>query len=484
VTRRYSLAGLERLARRSAPGLGVARARLKAAEAQLLKAKLLWVPKARLQAFYSIVPKYRCVVPEAFREVQLSGGGTLYDELNQKGTRESFCLGTNASDTAKDWFNNFDIRNYYFRLEVTLGQPIYTFGKIRFAKRLARHGVALQRARIRKTRQQTVRDVRRAYYGLKLAREMLFTISEGEPHLRRAERRLDAQLEGPEGDDVDKVDLYRLRIARAEVDDLKLQVRKAERLALAALRALLGSAAGERFDIDKKPLAVSKATVKPLPHYLELARKNRPEWKMLDLAVRAAKTQVKLRTVQFLPDLVFLLKYKLKLSTSPDDPRHAYLNDQLHGNSLYLGLGLRWDLDFHFKYTHLARARADLLQARSLREQARLGIALQIERAWEDLRAAHRRMQILSRAQRAARRWMIAMKHRLDAGGATIKKMIDSVKAFFQAQLRHHQAVHDFNRAAAELSRAVGEDIGAPVQGPKRPFSRRSSPRDAAPRAR
>lgn len=460
AVRRLALAELERLVRKDGPAQAVARAKVQAAEAQLLKAKLLWVPKARFDMVYSIVPEYKCVIPEAFKDVTLTSGGSLHDAMSSRDMRERFCMGTDNTDTARDYFRNFDPRNYFFRFELNLGQPLYTFGKIRHAKLLARRGVEAAKLQLSGSRDEAVQNLRRAYFGIKVAREMLFVIEEGEGHLGRAERRVAKALR-EEDSSVDRTDQYRLQVARADVDELVLKIKQGETLAMAGLKAVLGRAAPEGMDIDDKPLEKVRAEVKPLSHFQALAQQHRPEWKLLDVAVQAAKSQVRLRRAEFLPDLVLLMRYRLNLSTSKDDPRNAYLRDELHGNSVYLGLALRWDLDFHFKYADLARARAELTATGHMREQAQFGISLQVEKAHLQLSEAVQRLEVIKKARRAAASWLTTMGQRHEMGTATTRNLIDSLRAKFQTELRYIEAVHAFNMAAVELSRLVGVDVAS-----------------------
>lgn len=454
--RRYTLAQLVRLARSHSPGISVARARVKAAQATLLKAKLLWAPNIKLKAMFAPVPNVSCVVPEAFRNVQMTDGSNLYTYMNAN--RESYCLGTDTSEEITDFFKSFSTLTYWFRADLTILQPLYTFGKIRFAKKLARAGVRAGRLRVRVARDEIVRNVRRAYFGLKLTRELLFEIDEGMKHLRKASKRVDRELDKESGE-ADLVDRYRLRILMAEVEDQTLVAKNAERLALAALRALIGRRAPKNLDVDSAPLGMVVAKVKPLNHYLKLARKHRAELKLLRVAMEASKAAVKLSISRFLPDFGLVMRLYAKASGSKDDPSSVYLSDQLHGVGFFVGIALKWDLNFHLQYADLAKARAQLVATRHLREQASLGLELQIEQAHGQLETSYKRLKLIKKAKKAARSWLTTMSQRHTIGVADTKKLTDAVKAYFQVQLKLHQTVFEFNMAAAELSRAVGTDI-------------------------
>lgn len=454
--KRHTLAELVALVRQHSPAVLAARAKVKFAQAALLKAKLLWVPTAKMTLAFAPAPRVKCEVPEAFRNVTMNDGSSLYDTMYSQ--REKYCMGTDTSDDVQDFIKKYDPTSYWFRFEASLIQPLYTFGKIHYAKKLARQGVAAQRLRVRLARDDAVRDVRRAYFGLKLARELLFEIDEGWKYLRKAKKRIDRQL-AADDDDVDTVDKYRLELLMTEVRDQVLQLKRAERLALAALRALIGRRAPKNLEVDQAPLTRVKAQVRSLKHYLSLARVSRPELRLLGVAIKASKAAVSLRKSMFAPDLAFVLKIRATASSSKDNPRSAYARDNLHGTGLYLGLALKWDLDFHFKYTALSQAQSDLLAATHLRERATFGIELQIEKAHDELVTAGKRLTLLKKARKTAKKWLITMSQRHDLGTANTKKLTDAVKAFFQTQLKVHQAVYELNMAAVELSRAVGRDV-------------------------
>jgi len=444
------------MVKRHSPAVLAARAKVASAKAALLKAKLLWVPMAKMTFSFAPAPRVSCVVPEAFRDVMMSNGTNLYTTMYAD--REKYCMGTNQSDDVRDFIKNYDPTSYWFRFEASVVQPLYTFGKIHYAKKLARQGVAAQRVRVRQTRDEAVRDVRRAYFGLKLARELQFEIDEGWKYLRKAQKRINRQL-AADSDEADTVDKYRLELLIIEVKDQVLQLKRAERLALAALRALIGRRAPKNLEVDETPLTRVQTQVKSLQHYLSLARSSRPELQLLGVAIRASKAAVNLRKSMFAPNLALAIKLWSTASSSKDNPSSAYARDALHGTGLYLGLALQWDLDFHFKYTALSQAQSELIAVSHLRERATLGIELQIEKAHDELVTAGKRLALFKKARKTAKKWLITMSQRHDLGTADTKKLTDAVKAYFQTQLKVHRAVYELNLAAVELSRAVGRDI-------------------------
>ena len=69
---------------------------------------------------------------------------------------------------------------------VHLVQPVYTFGKISAGVTAAESGIAASRSREQGQAAELELNVRRAYWGMKLAREILDAIKDGIVHVLRS----------------------------------------------------------------------------------------------------------------------------------------------------------------------------------------------------------------------------------------------------------------------------------------------------------
>src|SRR5262249_5583849 len=124
--------------------------------------------------------------------------------------------------------------------ELKLNAPIYTFGKLGAAREVADRSLAINEHRIDATRMDLAQQVARSYYGLKVARELGDMIREGREHLVDAIKQVEDELEKGKGNAVE-TDRLRLKVAEATLDSRALEVTKAEKLTLAALRVLAPS---------------------------------------------------------------------------------------------------------------------------------------------------------------------------------------------------------------------------------------------------
>ena len=141
----YSLGECLALTERNHPVLAAARARLSMMRAQLDEARLAPAPLVALSSRFGVVPN--TPAPTAGAPVV---------------TSSNFVTQSLASGVGP-----------FLQVGVSATLPLYTFGKISAANRAAEAQVRLGEWDVEKDRQQVRIDVRRAFYGVTVARDLL-----------------------------------------------------------------------------------------------------------------------------------------------------------------------------------------------------------------------------------------------------------------------------------------------------------------------
>jgi outer membrane protein TolC len=454
TAKRLKLAQWLRLIRRKNPSLAVARARLKKFDGDIFSAKWAWLPKITVKTTVAPTPRYECEVPSEFLPASWTEA-EKQEWLDQKTdgvtNRNRYCVTTNKDIDVKE----YSIEGLYARFEVNLGLPLSAFWKGPLLVKAAKSAKKAGHHKSDRVLIQMLQKAKKAYWGVKLAREMLYTIRQGQPYLRKAIKRVEQDLEDGEGES-SIGDKFRLHILRAQVKEWINDAKQVEAVALAGLRALVGSEKrAAHLDVDKKPLLEADVKLKDMRHYLNLAAHHRPELKMLDAAVKGRSAMVKLRKTEFWPDLIIGSRYRYTHSNS-DDPASAYANDRLHGNSFYIGLVLKWDLDFHLKYAKLRKAKMDLMIARRGRTAITHKVRYEIKKAYWKAKTAAKKMASTRKTHRLAKSWVTAVSQKHDMGLARAKEVADALKSYFKTKMDFAQAIYSYHLANAHLKAAVG----------------------------
>src|SRR5262249_38959195 len=154
----------------------------------------------------------------------------------------------------------------FTRTELRLVQPLFTFGKIAAGKVAAQQGLVASRDREEGLAADVELNVKKAYYGLKLARTVVETLNEGLGYLDDAQKQVDSEL-APATGTVTQPDRRRLKPVRAEVDVRVLEARRMADVARNGLRALIGPDAPSDLDVDAEPLEPVSVPTRPLAFY-------------------------------------------------------------------------------------------------------------------------------------------------------------------------------------------------------------------------
>lgn len=339
--------------------------------------------------------------------------------------------------------------------EVQGAVPLYTFGKLRAAKRAARAGVDAAHHDRDRTLARVRFDVRRAYFGLQLALDIEQMISEGRGQLARAIDKLDAML--AEADpDANPLDRRRLGAALAEIDARASETTRLRRSSEAALRALTGVRAVR---IPECPIEPVPLEAEPLQRYLASARSERPEVRLLDAAITAREADLAVQRAGYAPDIALAFRAGYTWTPGRTDQDNPFVYDPANQPSLGAGLVMRWNLDFAGQVFRTRRSEAQLAETRADIAEARLGLDLEVELAFERLEDARRREEAWATGERETRAWFVGAAQAYDIGTVEPRDLIDALKAYFQARFSHLQAVQELNTAVADLERTSGETI-------------------------
>jgi outer membrane protein len=456
-SRRYTLDELTELALRAYPGIEAAEHALAAMKRQQFQADYAWVPRGKITGVFAPTPEIRCaasgsVVPQLDSDgnVVTVGGQPAWRDAREatQAERENWCINTDVQNLS------LKFNGVFGRIELELAMPLYTFDKIGSAQRAAKAGVQAREAGVSSQRQEILLKVSKAYWGLKLAEETIYTIEEGRKHLVKARERLEHQLDTGEGD-ATVTDLLRLKTAEAEIDARLLEARRLARIAREGL-ALLCGLDPERMLVDKTVIDLVSGELAPVEHYVRRARGDRPEAKMLEAATAASKAKAALEKAKLWPDLLLVGRVGVGGATNIDDPQNSFFSDPFNFTESALALALNWNLNSVEQYGKYKEASAEAAKTAAKRTEGLLGIEVEVRKNYLELKEAQRRVRVTKKGAKAARSWLVATSQNLAAGLAEPKDLTDALVAYFQLKLRNLEAIFTVNLGWSKLSRAIG----------------------------
>lgn len=332
--------------------------------------------------------------------------------------------------------------------------PLFTFGKLSAARKAADAGVDAARGQRRQALASLKFDLRRAYYSLQFALDMLQTLKEGNRYVDKALRRLEAMLDEDTGE-VTEQDRWRLSTAGDQLEVRVSEARRAEILAREALTILSGI---ENIRVVECPLRPVPSDLETMTHYHDLARA-RPEVAMLQAAVKAREAQYRGEFGKYFPDLALALRASYSRGPGITDQNNPFIVDQANYQSLGAGLVARWSLDFLGNSQRVRRARAQLEETKAQKEEAERGIRLETSRAYTAVQDAKTRERILRTGVKDARAWFVSTAGAYEVGVLDPEEFVDAAQSYFTSRAQHLEAVRSLNVSMASLEQATGSRL-------------------------
>lgn len=403
------------------PKSQMAKADTDAARARVQEATAAMLPKGKLTAFGTASPDINCVDPT--------------------------CTETEPHNFAWDFSGLYG----GFSLEVV--QPLFAFGKIESGKEAAKAGVTAQSALEDETAGDVAVDVARAYWGVKLARELGWMLDDGIDQINAAIKDLNDRIAKGSADATVQ-DLQRVQVLLAEAKVQRADARQGEITALAALRILTDVADA---DVDDAELAPVDAVVPDPDAAVAAAAAARPEIRAADAGAVAYDKLADLESARYWPDLAVVGQVDVARAQGAEDPPSAYANDPFNKTNFGLALVLRWQLDPWTTAAKSSKARADARHAHRLADLAKDGAELDARTAQSEASTAKERVDAATDGEKAARAWVAAVLQNQAVGTVEAKDLADAYIGLFQMTGRKLTAIFQWNVAVVRLRRATGE---------------------------
>ncbi len=322
-------------------------------------------------------------------------------------------------------------------INLNLTQPLYTGGKIYYARQAANAAADAQRSLEDDLSGRVAVLVAKAYYGYLLAQELLWMLEDGAEQIENGRKTLEQKLE--DGDSEATVqDRFRIQTLQAEVNSRIADAVHAKSIALSSLAALIGD---------------DSATIKGgLLEPRAYAR--------LRAAQFAAKAYGALETLEgrsYIPDFALVGGLNVARAQGVEDPPGVFANDPFNRTSAYVALAASWKFAPVSQSARVRQKRAKKREALANVEAAdRLS---QLERKTAEAQAllAQSKLSALKEGERAGRAWVASVLQAEAIGAASAKDLADAYLAHFTVRAQVLESTYAWNLAVIELRRQAGE---------------------------
>lgn len=342
------------------------------------------------------------------------------------------------------------------RLDFTISQPLYTFGKISARKEAAALGVEIKKEARVGQQNKIVLNVKELYYAYLIALQGESAAGDATAYINDAGRRIKRLLE-LKAKNVDPSDLYRMEAFSGEVKAFAAKAESGARTAYAALKKAVGLPDNEQFRIKETELPPIAANLEPENLYIQRALANRPELLEVKKGAEAKGKLADAAKADLYPSFFAAAVGSLAGAPGREKFDNSYIPDDF--NHTYAGVfaGAKWHLDFGIGRGKLDMARAEYQKMRDTQEFAEKNIPVEVVKYYQDAVEAQKSAKAYKQAAVGARRWIVTAFSNFDLGIGSARDMFDAIDSYGKNQGDYLQSLYNYHVAIARLDYAIGQ---------------------------
>jgi len=327
--------------------------------------------------------------------------------------------------------------------QATITQSLFTWGKIRRRYKQTRLNYSLMEEEYNRVRNEVVFEVKKAFHGLLLARELLTIAQEGVDFSQRHyEVTEDFYREGK----LSSLDVSRAKVRLINAKIERIKAKNNLKLAKKSLFNLINYV----YDDEKQIVGELKYYAREidLDKSIEMALRNRPEIKATGIKKEIAHYGVKLARAENRPNLSAVANYEYK--------KPYYFEDEWD-DSWNAGVVLNFPLfNGLSNFGRIKQAKSQMAQLEILQDRVIKGIKLEVERAYLVCQEARERIEAQRENLKQAADNLGIMEERYERGLVSDLELKDTQLTYTQVKTNYSQAIFDYTIALAELELATG----------------------------
>ncbi len=251
---------------------------------------------------------------------------------------------------------------------------------------------------------------------------------------------------------VDMNDVLRAKVQVAEVSQMLIKARNGVELATSKLNSVLG------INVNSPTRVVDNTTIVPfslsLRDCLELAVEHRPEFEVVQNAIRVEEEGIRTARAGHLPRIYVAGNYAWN---DDDYQKFAGSTGGLHDDNISAEIGIQIELFGGGRTTaEVRKAKKKLAKANEKAKEMCDGISLQVKSAFLDVHEARERIKVTKEAVAQAKENLRLMNNKYRESVVTSIDIVDAETLLTRSKQNYYTALYDYIVALARLENAIG----------------------------
>jgi outer membrane protein TolC len=355
-----------------------------------------------------------------------------------------------------DEMDSLDSLGGFYKVGLTVVQPLYTFGRLSHLEQTAREGMGAAAAKTGLTVQEISLLAIRTYWQLSSARRALALADELRENFNTLVTEVEARLED-EDSEVDDGDVLEVKSSTYGIEKTYLDAGEDLRVATVALRTLMGSTDGAVFDTADERSPELGFGVSEIERHLAEKGISTKEVELLEAASRALESKIKLLNSDRYPVVFIAAGAGHARAPNRDDQTNPFVVDDFNYSRLGAEIGMKWKLNIYKKNLEVEGMEKEYAALLETIEALKRKVTVE---ASESLGGAVRNRNLLEAARislKASRSWLRLSVDNWDLGIGEVDRLLDAYEAFYRMKGVEIEMELEYNLSLARVADALGD---------------------------
>lgn len=350
--------------------------------------------------------------------------------------------------------DNFSKWGPFLHGELQIVYPVFSFGRVKDAKRAAAHAVEGGRFLHESQINKSIFEFKQLYMQCILLNRLRSVLDDANDKMKTILGHAEKLYKKGTGE-VQRKDLTRLRLFALELQRFNAEWQASKKTAGLALGHFLGEK--ESLLVLEQDFPRIQEATRALEQLIAEAHLTNPDLKAVAEGMQARHHQLEMEKGGNLPVLFVAGRADLNYTNMRDYQQSTYAFDPFNRNLFALVFGAKWDLDFGNTRAKIQKAEAELEKMKAMRSEAETGIPLKIAMAMWEFEKQKIQMEIAQNKLKEANKWSLSEMTAYTAGTGNAKDLIEALGAMLVTEKEMAEAEFNLCIAAARLAMEVGD---------------------------
>ncbi len=343
----------------------------------------------------------------------------------------------------------------FFKVDLDIIQPLYTFGKYASASEAGRFNVLVKKAEQQVSENELSFEVVKAFLGVVAGRDGsrvgLKLKEQYHTLLQKIENML--QRNAP---DITDSQLLETKSMRFEIEKQSGQGPSAQTEATLLLKGLLNLSGNIEINPASPQIPDFNAAYTPLEQFLSYVKVHSWQIKGIDAGIRALKQKARLEKDKKYPDVFLAAELGYGRAPNRDRQTNPFITDDYNYKNIGAVIGMKWDFNYKVHSAEEEQALLDYLKLVEKKKLLVLRLNGEIRNYYNSVQKQWHLLNVADESLQAARQWIRLESDNLSMGIGDVKRLISAYKQYFLLQSEEIETRYNYLLALAKLSKSAG----------------------------